>query len=206
MRSSFLSCSLAACALIFFGLAGCDSGSEEPTPRKNILHRIDGRSVQLGGPSGLAVDVNEDRVVDFNLFVELTANSAGDHLYAGINPIGANAVLAGPSLDEHFLNMGFATSLAPAARIPENPASPWGWSPDFHALAIRHTPTSGPVWYEGDWKAGEPTYLPIRLSTNGTEKWYGWLLLTFNPQTEVVTLTEYAFNTTAGETLAAGER
>lgn len=182
-----------------------DDSSADPTPQKQIIHKTDGRTVKLSDPSGIALDVNADGAVDYNIFVELTANSAGDRLYAGINPIGTNAILAGPANDDNFLSMGFAKALAADTPIPENPSGDLQWSPDFHALAIRNTFTSGAISYEGEWVNGSAAFLPLRLDEGGLKK-YGWAKLSFNKTTEVMTLEEYAYSEVAGVTLAAGEK
>lgn len=192
-----------------FFTACTDESPADPTPQKQIIHKTDGRTVKLSDPSGIALDVNADGAVDYNIFVELTANSAGDRLYAGINPIGnpigTNAILAGPAIDENFLSMGFAKALAADTPIPENPSGDLQWSPDFHALAIRNTFTSGAISYEGDWGNGSAAFLPLRLDEGGLKK-YGWAKLSFNKTTEVMTLEEYAYSEVAGVTLAAGEK
>ena len=42
------------------------------------------RTVKLGDASPIVIDLGSDGTPDFTVFLELTANSAGDHLYAGI--------------------------------------------------------------------------------------------------------------------------
>ncbi len=187
-------------------LAACvDDAPTQVTPPKEIIHTPDGRTVKLGDATGIALDVDSDGRVDYNIFVELTANSAGDRLYAGINPIGTNAILAGPANDDNFLSMGFAKALAANTPIPERPSGDLQWSPDFHALAIRNTATAGAVSYEGDWGSGAAAFLPLRLDEGGLKR-YGWAKLSFNRTTEVMTLEEYAYSEVAGVTLAAGEK
>ena len=57
--------------------------------------------------------------VDFTIFLELTAGSKGDRLYAGINPIGYNQIKAGVAIPENFLSMGFLVP-EPAGAISYN--------------------------------------------------------------------------------------
>jgi hypothetical protein len=199
LRAVFLNLSIGISAIVLFACS--DAETEVPEP---IIHRMDGRTVKLSDPSGIALDVNENGIIDFNIFIELTANDQGDRLYAGINPIGANAILAGPADDDNFLSMGFAKALTPPAMIPDIPAGDLQWSPDFHSLAIRNTSTSGTLSYEGDWSNNAPAFLPIRLDQAG-KKNYGWLKLHFDKETEVLTLEEYAFHPVEGVSLSVGE-
>ena len=176
-----------------------------PEIDKKIIHKTDGRTVRLSDALGIAPDINADGFVDFNIFIELTANGSGDRLFVGINPIGANTILAEPPNDDNFLNMGLARAIPANSVIPESPSANLSWTPDYGALVIRNTPTTGTVWYEGDWSSGTAAFLPIRLSVEGVKK-YGWLKVSFNKQTEAVTLEEYAYSDVADLLIAAGEK
>ncbi len=199
-RAVFLKWSVGIGAITLFACSEAETIEPEP-----MIHRMDGRTVKLSDPSGIALDVNENGIIDFNIFIELTANSQGDRLYVGINPIGSNAILAGPADDDNFLSMGFAKAFTPPEMIPVAPTGDLQWSPDFHSLAIRNTSTSGTLSYEGDWSNDAPAFLPIRLDEAG-KKNYGWLKLHFDKETEILTLEEYAFHPVEDVSPSVGKR
>src|SRR5690606_785303 len=143
--------------------------------------------------------------VDYTIFVELTANGQGDHLYVGINPININAVKSGPPNDDHFLNMGFAPAEVPDDVIHHDLTGDVQWTADHSILLIRHTSNDNTVWYEGDWKSGEQVLIAIRHMA-GDATHYGWLNLQFNKETEYITLVDYAYNLEAGKSIRAGQK
>ncbi|RIA08879.1 hypothetical protein OE09_0703 [Flavobacteriaceae bacterium MAR_2010_72] len=87
--------------------SGCSNNDETPVNNNSINYILDGRTVRLGDPLPIALDLSGNGQVDFTIFVELTANSQGDRLYAGVNPIDTNQIKSGPPIDDNFLNMGF---------------------------------------------------------------------------------------------------
>ncbi len=170
---------------------------------KNIAYTLDGRTVKLGDPLPIAIDINTDGKVDYTIFVELTANSSGDHLYAGINPIDINLIKSGPADDNRYLNMGFLISESPNATISEGLQSNERWTADFGTLVIRHTNSDSSVWYEGAWKDNTPNIVGIQHVKDG-KKYFGWLRIKFDKSTEVVTLIDYAYEKTESVSIKAG--
>jgi hypothetical protein len=183
---------------------GTSCRDEEPALPKNIIYAPDGRSVMAGEPDPIFLDMNGDGTVDFTVFVELTANTSGDHLYAGINPIGPHLIKSGPPEDDRFLNMGFLVAEVPGTTIDESLGPEERWSGDHGTLVIRHTPTTGAVWYEGDWSPDSAQIVGIQLMIGG-EAHYGWLRLRFDKSTERLTLVDHAHVETAELPLKAGE-
>jgi hypothetical protein len=188
-------------------LFGCSDDMDTPDETESEIHyRLDGRSVEYGDPFPIALDVNDDATIDFSIFVELTANSAGDHLYVAVNPLAGNQMKGTAGDDNRFLNMGLAISQSVNHPINETNAGNEQWSPDFLALVIRHTPTSAndPVYYEGEWQSGQPTLAGIKVFQNGSYH-FGWLRLTFDKNTEVIRLVDYAFNVSPNVPIKAGQ-
>jgi hypothetical protein len=177
---------------------------EGPAPATDIAYAEDGRHVKYGDPDPIILDMNGDAIVDFTVFVELTANPAGDHLYTGINPIGPHLIKSGPPDDNRYLNMGLLVAEAPGEEIDGSSGANERWSGDHGTLVIRHTPTSGAVWYEGDWSADSAQIVGIQLMMAG-EVHYGWLRLRFDKATEWVTLVDHAYAETPQIPLKAGE-
>lgn len=167
-----------------------------------LVYKVDGRAVKLGDPFPIALDLSDDGTVDFTIFVELTANSSGDRLYAGINPIGANLIKSGPAIDENFLSMGLLVSEAPDNVIDENLLANQRWTGDFGALVIRNTTTNGSILYEGNW-ANSIQIVGIQNNVNGTV-FFGWLRIEFDKATETLSLIDYAFNATPNRPIIAG--
>jgi hypothetical protein len=151
------------------------------------------------------LDMNGDATPDFTVFVELTANPAGDHLYAGINPLGPHLIKSGPPDDNRFLNMGLLVAEAPGAEIDGAAGANERWSGDHGTLVIRHTPTTGTIWYEGDWSADSAQIVGIQLLTGG-EVHYGWVRLRLDKATEEITLVDHAYVLDAGMPILAGEQ
>lgn len=183
---------------------GCkkDDGIVEPT--STIIYKTDGRSVKYGDPAPVAIDLSEDGQVDFTIFVELTANSLGDRLYAGMNPIGANLIKSGPPIDENFLNMGLLVAEIQGATIDLNVGQNQQWTPEFGALAIRNTFSDGEVSYEGNW-ADSVQIVGIQNKINQSV-YFGWLRIKFDKNTEIVTLVDYAYDPIPGKPIKAGAR
>ena len=196
--------------LLVPALIGClvfISCSEEPQPveeTSKIIYKVDGRSVKVSDVSPIAVDLSEDGIVDFTVFVQLSANGQGDHLNVGINPIGFNLIKSGPSNDSRFLNMGFAIEEPINSLIDGNLGVGQRWTSDHSALVIRHTNTNGSIWYEGPWQHQEFQIVAIRHERKGN-LYFGWLRLTFNKVNETVTLIDYAYREIPNKALRPDE-
>lgn len=195
----FIACVLLMLALL---LSGCQDDNDPVAIDNTIVYKTDGRTNQYGYPNPIALDINEDGIMDFVLFIELTANSMGDRLYAGINPLGANLMKSGYPIDENFLSMGFIVSEVPGALIDAKLADNQIWYTDHAALVIRNTPTTGTVFYEGGWQQ-EDQILAIQFFTN-QDVHFGWLRVNFDKTTEVLTLVDFAYNTVADQPIRAG--
>jgi len=174
------------------------------TVQKNISYTSDGRTVKLDDPSPIVIDLGADGMADYTVFMELTANSAGDHLYAGINPLGNNLIKSGPADDDRFLNMGFLISELPNATINEELKPNERWTDDFGSLVVRNTNTDDSVWYEGSWKDNGSNIVAIQF-VKDNKRYFGWLRLKFDKSTEVVTLVDYAYEKTPDKFIVAGD-
>lgn len=189
-------------------LASCEENENDPeiTVPKNIKSAVDlDFAVRLGDPYPIALDLNEDNLVDFSLFMELTANSSGDHLYVGINPIGANQIISSPEDDAHFLNMGFVQSFETNKKIHAQTTTGLEWTVNFSSLVIRHTSNNQPDWHEGNWKNNQLNYAPIRLYKDNAYL-YGWIGIKFDTETETLYVSSFAYNQTPDQEILAGER
>lgn len=187
--------------------AGTSYGNEisfETEHSPTIVYKEDGRTVQYGDPLPIPLDLTGDGSVDFTVFVELTSYKQGDHLYAGINPIGFNLIKSGPSIDEHFMSMGFLTSEISGAIIRENLETDQMWTSNHSALVIRHTAFSGDITYEGNWSNG-PQIVGIQHVVDG-QTHFAWLRLEFDKETEVVTLIDYAYEASPNRPIKAGQK
>jgi hypothetical protein len=178
---------------------------EGPAPPKNIAYVPDGRTVEYGDPDPIFLDMNGDAIVDFTVFVELTAIGTGDQLYTGINPIGPHRIKSGPPDDERFLNMGLLVAETPDDVINESAGPGERWSGDHGTLVIRHTLATGAVWHEGDWASDTAEIVGIQLLIGG-EVHYGWLRLRFDKATEQIILVDHAYVPDAGVPILAGEQ
>lgn len=158
--------------------------------------------MRLGDPSPIVVDLSDDGQMDFTIFIELTANSQGDRLYAGINPLGANKIKSGPPIDENFLSMGFLIAEPSGATIDSNLTADQLWTVDHSTLVIRNTFTNGGITYEGHW-ADTTQIVGIQNIIAGAG-FYGWLRIRFDKSTEIVTLIDFAYNTIPGQGIQAG--
>jgi hypothetical protein len=162
-------------------------------------------AVQLGDPYPIALDLNEDNVVDYSLFLELTANSSGDHLYVGINPIGAHQIISTPEDDNQFLNMGFVQSFENNRKIHSQTDAGYEWTGNFSTLAIRHTSYNQPNWHEGHWKNNQLNFAPIRLYKDNAYL-YGWIGIRFDKETETLYVSSFAYNQNPAQEILAGEK
>ena len=142
-------------------------------------------------------------MVDFTVFVELTANTQGDRLYVGINPIGPNLIKSGPPINENFLNMGLIISEPIGTLINQDLVQGQRWTNDYGALVIRNTSSNGITTYEGSWE-NSAQIVGIQNNINNSN-YFGWIRIEFNKVTEVVTLIDYAFNSTLNHPILSGE-
>jgi len=168
----------------------------------SIQYFTDGRSVQYGDPSPIALDITADGMVDFTIFIEATASSRGVRLYAGINPIRDNKVKSGPAIDENFLNMGFIIPQRPGSVIDHSREIDQQWTQEFSALVIRNTDNNGIISYEGFWVNPEEI-IGVHFRVEDSIH-YGWLRIKFDKATEVVTLIDYAWNSISNQEINAG--
>ncbi|QSE95911.1 hypothetical protein [Fulvivirga lutea] len=200
MKSKFFLLGIIILGGLFF--FGCDDDDGIIKPTNSIVYKLDGRTVQYGDPSAIAIDLSEDGHVDFTIFVELTANSLGDRLYAGMNPIGANLIKSGPPIDENFLSMGLLVAENSGEIIDFEVKQNQQWTSDFGALAIRNTYTNGEISYEGNW-ADSVQIVGIQHKINETTH-FGWLRIKFDKVTEIVTLIDYAYDSIVNQPILAG--
>lgn len=185
--------------LFVFSFSACE---EDPSIPNSIVYQKDGRTVKAGDPRPIVLDVSGDGQVDFTIFVELTANSQGDRLYAGVNPIGGNQIKSGPFIDENFLSMGFLISEPMESPIDLNLQPGEQWTNEYGALVIRNTFTQGGITYEGNW-ADAAQMVGIQNNRNGNT-YLGWVRIEFDKATEVVTLIDYAYDSIANQPIRAG--
>lgn len=185
--------------LLFFG---CKEDDETIEPPSTVFYKLDGRTVKLGDPSPIALDLSGDGQVDFTIFMELTANNQGDRLYAGVNPIGPNLVKSGPPIDENFLSMGFVVAESAGSIINLDVEANEQWTNAHSALVVRNTFTNGEISYEGNWANGE-RIVAIQNIIDGSV-YFGWLRLKYDRITEVITLIDFAYESTPGRPIVAG--
>ncbi|MEQ8926040.1 MAG: fibronectin type III domain-containing protein [Fulvivirga sp.] len=170
----------------------------------SIVYKTDGRTTQDDIPGPIALDINENGIVDFVLFTELTANSTGDRLYAGINPIGPNLMKTGPAINDNFLSMGFIVAENPGVMIDETLLDNERWYTDHAALIIRNTPPTGAIFYEGNWAEGEQI-VGIQFFEEQSMH-LGWLRIGFDKTTETLTLIDFAYNSIVDQPIIAGAK
>lgn len=185
-------------------LTSCENSPEPSPPVKTISYVEDGRTVKQGDPSPIAIDLNADGSVDFTVFVELHANSSGDYLNTGINPIGANLIKSGPPNDNRFLNMGLLIAEPTNAIINYDLHNDQQWTGEHSALVIRHTHNDGSISYEGSWSDNSDTMVGIQHKSND-QTYFGWLRLKFDRLAEVVTLIDYAYEKKENQSIKAGD-
>lgn len=190
-------------ALFSFGLSSCNDEdvAQLPEPVTFIYHQ-DGRVLEYGDPSPMLLDVNGDEKVDYVLFMELTANSQGDYLNIGINPIGGHLIKSGVNINENYLNMGFTVAHNSDDLIDDNLAVDQIWTNDYSALVIKHTPVTGEIKYNGNW-INDEQIAGIQIFDQDVY-YYGWLRLKFNQENESITLIDYAYEQTADKAIKAG--
>lgn len=172
-------------------------------PNLNINYQTINRSVKASDVNSLTIDVNKDGVIDYSFFLQLAADSKGDHLYAGVNPVYGSFVKANAPNDDRFLNMGNVIAFAQGVKLKENDQQGQLWTEDHSVLAIRHTYTDG-ISYECDWGTGTAKILAIKLTAKG-ETYYGWIRLVFNKTNENLTVVDLAWNTVPNQEIKAGE-
>lgn len=190
-------------AMCVFFFSGCNN-EDIPAHTNSLVYKTDGRTVKLGNGFPIALDLSGDGQVDFTIFVEITANSNGDRLYVGINPIGENKIKSGLPIDSNFLNMGILVTETIDKTINFNLGTNQLWTGDHSALVIRNTSTNGAVTYEGNWQEARQI-VGIQNNINGST-YFGWLRVEFDKTTEIVTLIDYAYNSTANQSIKAGAK
>jgi len=167
-----------------------------------IIYKVDGRTVKYGDPLPLILDITNDGEVDFTVFIEATANSHVIRLYAGINPIGNNQIISGPTIEENYLSMGFLVAKPIGSVVDYGLEENQRWISDHGALVIRNSYTDGEIIYEGNW-SNSAQIVGIQHYINGVI-YFGWLRLEFNKDIEVLTLIDFAYNSIPNQPIIAG--
>lgn len=186
-------------------ITGTSYGQEFSFIAQNtVVYKTDGRQVRITDALPITLDLTSDGYVDFTIFLELTANSQGDRLYAGVNPIGVNWIKSGPFIDDNFLNMGMLIAEIPGALIHEALGENQQWTDEYSALVIRNTFGNGAVTYEGAWEHS-PQVVGIKHQLNG-KTLFGWMRIEFDKTTEIVTLMDYAYDSISGNGVRAGTK
>ncbi len=191
----------------FFTLAifsSCKKKHVQPTVDPNIAYTYFNKSVKLSDPSGLNVDVNNDNKIDYLFFLELTYTSSGEHLYAGVNPIGNNATKAGMPNDDNFMNMGEVIAPNLNSVVDNTLSADQAWTVDHSYLTIRHKFNTGSVGYTGPWGNTTPKLMAIKIYLNGKYH-FGWIRLLFDRTTELLTVVDFAWNKEANASIIAGK-
>lgn len=195
--------SLTAICAVLLMLLLCGSCSQDlendtipETQEQEVVHKTDGRTVRLGNTLPIALDMNEDGQVDFTVFIELMANSEGDHLFFGINPIGPNLIKSGPHIDHNFLNMGFLVAEESNAVISPTLEENQQWTIEHSALLVKRIYDNCQTVYEGEWVNGAQV---VGVQLFKDQLYYmGWLKISLNKEGNEATLVEYAYQTVVG--------
>lgn len=144
------------------------------------------QNITVNAPGNYGLDLNADSVVDF-IFAALENTDTGYHavrVYSGTN----NAVANASKLKAQQLNFGDP--------IPNGLT----WSNDGLKLAKR-----GGFGDKGNWSPdGTPGFLGVRFDISG-QTHYGWVRVGVTFQSTSFRIVDWAYNTTSGEAIRAGE-
>lgn len=199
MRSYYYPLSL----IVLFACISCKK-QQAQAPSTEIRYKLVNRTLKAADTRPLAIDINEDGRIDYSFFAQYVVLSNQVHLYTGVSPINDNSTKMGEPDDQHYLNMGDAAPVPIGTQVKDNlmPSKPW--SSEFAYLAVRTEHSNGTKSYQGAWGDGNPQLLPLRISVNDSI-YYGWARVLFNKATEELTLIDYAWNRTKGQTITAGQ-
>jgi len=96
-----------------------------------------------------------------------------------------------------------APSLAKGAAIGATSFPGYDWSNGSVILAEKVVPVRDMPYWMGQWKNTSHRYLPLLLK-KGQEQYFGWIELSFNIQTELITLHRMAISRQNGSVAYAG--
>jgi hypothetical protein len=150
-----------------------------------------------------ALDVNNDATAEFSLYATTYTDSASGGIYGysilQVEPPAANAVLGNLFASTYplpsALNAG--DSIRPGATDWKDGSVNSG----LQYLAVV-TPPPGPAY--GNWPGINDKYIGMRFVV-GAQTHYGWARLSVSADGSAITIKEYAYNSTPGAGITAGQ-
>jgi hypothetical protein len=168
-------------------LAACN---EEPEIQQGITY-INLQDVKAGYDKSFSLDIDKDGDSEYLFTTTLASDAAGDQLQFAIYPSRSNQIfeIAGRV---GVLNEG--QEIAPGNPFQKN----------VQPMVIKTITDAGESW-SGDWKNAENQFVGIRFFLKDQGFYYGWIRISFDQTNEQFIIHDYAFMTTAGMKIAAGQ-
>jgi len=173
-------------------------------PGSTIIHRSVNMKVSYN--KHILLDVDADGQPDFNFSSVLIAHDGRPHLYLLVNPkttIGARVMVqTGPEMVIYGL---WTVPLTANTVIGETPTNNNIWTESLmKGFIIDSSKDNNSHQYNGLWVGKTDQYLGIKFKT-GTNLYFGWVKLSHQAGTEELVITDYAYNTVAGQNIQAGQ-
>lgn len=176
-------------------LVGC--GDDAASSNKDIFHRsLNDRAVKYLSPQ--TVDLDSNGAEDYSLTTSLVQEDGKTVMQFVINGTTSNAVLYNTTAAEIPI-------LDQNAIISSSPSSPKAWDALENKLcSILYTSATDSVW-RGNWSKADHQFVGVRFTVSNQHH-YGWIRMSADTTNGQLILHDCAFNTTAGESIKAGEK
>lgn len=148
-------------------------------------------------PGSYTLDLNNDGTTDyqFNLIQYTTSFGTNTNNFVRVVGSGSNSVIQATMLLGAFSGYYYANIL--------NTGDPIGGSTYFKSQEILGSLFFG--GYYGSWVNSTDRFLGLKLVVN-SNTYYGWARLSVNQACDQLTVSDYAVDTVANETIAAGDK
>ncbi|MCA6363389.1 MAG: T9SS type A sorting domain-containing protein [Bacteroidetes bacterium] len=167
-----------------------------------IIHTDPSPDIVIDSAATYALDINNDNTAEFSLYAFNyldSANSLSGYALLDVEPPVVNAVLGNLFSNTYpfpsALNAG--DSIRPGATDWQDGSVNNGYQ--YLAVVL---PQPGPMY--GNWPGISDKYIGVRFAA-GSQTHYGWARLSVSADGGTITLKEYAYNTTAGQGIVAGQ-
>lgn len=179
--------------------------NEPPADTGNIVYqKIDST---LGYQQHVTLKIDNDSISDMLLGSSLVMHNNKPHLYlyAATNSKTLNKILVKQGNIE-AVNGYWSEPLSAGETIESNTEEQYLWTRIPHkALLADITTTGNTTTFNGTWKNLQKHYMGIQLVINN-QKHFGWICISHQNNTEILTIHDLAYNSIADQPIKAGQK
>lgn len=165
--------------------------------RRNIVYK-NLRNFQIGHTDVFAIDIDSNGIDDYAFTTGVIVNDAGEHYHYRFVPLKANTAAA---IDNNVIRFNEGDFIGSNQNFQKL---------DIESLVIKSINSDGVVWTDS-WSNNAQQYIGVHfhltnnLQNPGTEKYYGWIRISFNKALEKIIVHDMAYMTIPHKSIKAGQ-